>query len=175
MNKLARGLATAAIASALIVAPAAAANASYVPGAAAPTAPAVVTPGSTFNIVFPAGSFAPGESVTITLVGDNAAGATLASTASITKTADEVGGLTVSVTLPAGATGDYSAVGTSATSTAAVSFNVVAADSAADDADGLANTGSESAAAFWFAGGLLALGATTVVTLNVVRRNRAQA
>jgi len=177
MNKLARGLATAAIASALIIAPAAAASAStYVPGAAAPTAPTSVEAGQTFTITFPAGTFAPGELVTFVLTGENAAGATLASTTSIQKNADATGGLTVDVTLPAGASGDYTIVGVGQESgaTASASFTVAAADSAAAPG-GLANTGADSAAAFWFAGGLLALGATTVITLNVVRRNRAQA
>lgn len=177
MNKITRGLTTAAIASALIIAPAAAANATYVPGAAEPTAPATAVAGETITVTFPAGTFAPGELVTFVLTGENAAGATLASTVSIDKNADAAGGLTVDVTLPAGASGDYDLVGIGQESgiTATAAFSVVAADAAGSDSDGLANTGADSAAAFWFAGGLLALGATTVITLNVVRRNRAQA
>jgi hypothetical protein len=176
MNKLARGLTTAAIASALIIAPAAAANATYVPGTGNPTAPATVTAGQTITVTFPAGTFAPNESVRFVLTGENAENATLASTTSIVKDADAAGGLTVTVTLPSGAAGSYSlvGVGTESGATATSTFSVAAADSAAAPG-GLANTGSDSAAAFWFAGGLLALGATTVVTLNVVRRNRAQA
>lgn len=176
MNKLARGLTTAAIASALIIAPAAAASASYVPGAGNPTAPATVVAGQSFDITFPAGTFAPNELVTFVFSGENAANATLASTQTIEKNADAAGGLTVTVTLPAGAEGTYTltGVGSESGATASASVSVAAADSAAAPG-GLANTGSDSAAAFWFAGGLLALGATTVVTLNVVRRNRAQA
>jgi len=176
MNKLARGLATAAIASALIIAPAAAANATYVPGTGNPTAPATVVAGQTITVTFPAGTFAPNELVRLVLTGANAGNATLASDIVIEKNADAAGGLTVSVTLPSGATGNYSLVGVGAESgaTATSTFVVAAADAAAAPG-GLANTGADSAAAFWFAGGLLALGATTVVTLNVVRRNRAQA
>jgi hypothetical protein len=173
MNKLSRGLTTAAIASALILAPAAANAATYVPGTPAATAPATANPGQTITASFPAGTFGPNESVQFTLSGSNAAGATLVSTKTLTKTADATGAVSVQVTLPSNASGQYTLTGVSATSRASVSFNVVAADSAATG--GLANTGSDSAAAFWFAGGLLALGATTVVTLNVVRRNRAQA
>ncbi len=176
MNKLARGLTTAAIASALVIGPAAAASATYVPGTANPTAPSTVVAGQTITVTFPAGTFAPNEDVRFVLTGENAENATLAGTVSIVKPADAAGGLTVTVTLPAGAEGTYTlvGVGTESGATASASFSVAAADSAAAPG-GLANTGSDSAAAFWFAGGLLALGATTVVTLNVVRRNRAQA
>ncbi len=107
MNKLARGLTTAAIASALIIAPAAAANATYVPGAGSPTAPATVTAGQTITVTFPAGTFAPNELVRLVLTGTNAGNAALASDITLEKNADAAGGLTVSVTLPSGAAGNY--------------------------------------------------------------------
>ncbi len=173
MNKLARGLATAAVASALIIGPAAAANATYVPGVTNPASAPAIVAGGTGTVGFAAGTFAPNVNVSFTLSGNNAANATLASTKTITKPADANGAVSVSVTLPANASGTYTLTGTQGAIVESQTITVAAADSAAGD--NLANTGSDSAAAFWFAGGLLALGATTVVTLNVVRRNRAQA
>ncbi len=175
MNKLARGLATAAVASALIIAPAAAASATatYVPGAPAATVTGTPAPGATVVVGFGAGTFAPNEDVISVLSGANASTARLASTTAITKPAAADGSLGVSVTLPANASGTYTLTATQGDIVRTRTIVVPAADAAAPG--GLANTGADSAAAFWFAGGLLALGATTVVTLNVVRRNRAQA
>lgn len=175
MNKLARGLATAAVASALIIAPAAAASATatYVPGAPAATVTGTPAPGATVNVGFGAGTFEPGANVISVLSGANANTARLASTTAITKPAAADGSLGVAVTLPANASGTYTLTATQGDIVRTRTIVVPAADAAGSE--GLANTGADSAAAFWFAGGLLALGATTVVTLNVVRRNRSQA
>ncbi len=175
MRKITRGLATAAVAAALIAGPAAAANASYEP--TAPAAGFSVNADGVVTLTFT--GFAPDALVTITIRGENASQiqTAAASTFTTTTTSDAEGNATITVRLPASASGNYSVVavdefGNEVTSSISAAALVAAQD---DDAEGLANTGSDSAAAFWFAGGLLALGATTVVTLNVVRRNRAQA
>jgi len=175
MNKLARGLATAAVASALIIAPAAAASATatYVPGAPAATVTGTPAAGATVTVNFGAGTFAPNEPVNLVLTGQSAANATLASTKVLVKNSAADGSLAAAVTLPSNAAGTYVLTATQGSIIRTQTIVVPAADAAAPG--GLANTGADSAAAFWFAGGLLALGATTVVTLNVVRRNRAQA
>lgn len=177
--KLKSILAATALSAALVAAPVAA-HAAYVPGASTAVSSAAVAPGEAVVFTATEGHFAPLEDVTFTLTGTNASqGAiVLASANTLTEThaADEVGGHAVAITLPDNASGSYSlsAVGQTSGVTASHDIAVAAADS--DDAsEGLANTGANTTAAFWFAGGLLALGAALVVVLNVVRRNRAQA
>lgn len=174
MRKITRGLATAAVAAALVAGPSAAAFAYQ------PTAPAAgfsVNAEGVVTLTFT--GFAPNALVTITIEGTNASQIqTVASRVfTTTTTSDAEGTATITVRLPASASGNYEILavdefGNDVTSSISAAALVAAQD---DDAEGLANTGADSAAAFWFAGGLLALGATTVITLNVVRRNRAQA
>jgi hypothetical protein len=170
---------------AVFAVPAAANAAGYVPEESITVSSSTVTPGGTVTASFSEGAFTPGESVSFTLTGENAASATLASikavvnSTSITKTATGAGAVSVAVTPPANASGSYTLTGTGLTSgsVGAVTVSVVAADSAAADAaGGLASTGYDAPMlAIWAAAGALLLGVALMVALTVVRRQRANA
>jgi hypothetical protein len=135
--------------------------------------------------------------VTITITGENAANATLASfrtapmavtSNSITKNSTSAGGLRVTVTLPAGsASGSYALTGTDTEgNTVSTTISVVAAagngtstggnstgGNTADNAAGLPVTGGQiPVVLIWTGGGLLLLGAALVAVLATVRRQR---
>ncbi len=182
-----KALAAAALAVVAIFAVPAAANA-YVPPSNI-TAPGAIAPGGTGTVGFADGSFTPGETVSFTLTGENASGATLASvvgaveTISTTKTASGAGSTSVAVTLPANASGSYSLTATGATSgaIASVGISVGSASSAGDGTTGgtgstggsLPNTGAmDPTLGIWAGGGLLALGAAFVIVLTIVRRQK---
>jgi len=183
-----RILAVTALAGALIAAPVAAYALPYAPGAGSSVSDSTVVAGEAFELTAEAGFFIGGEDVLVTMVGENASEGSIQLAAAIDPqdalaevfAAGADGSLSVSVTTPEDAAGLYTvtAIGAESGATLAQTVTIEPADAApaaGGAAGGLANTGADSAAAFWFAGGLLALGATTVITLNVVRRNRAQA
>jgi hypothetical protein len=144
-------------------------------------------PGSVVEVAFTAGSFTPGESVSFTLTGENAAGATLAvvNSQSLVKTAADTGAVALDVTLPADASGTYTTTATGLTSgtVGTASLTVASADAAAGSASGsgtstggLASTGYDAPMlAIWAAAGALLLGIALMVALTVVRRQRANA
>ncbi|CAN00948.1 hypothetical protein [Clavibacter michiganensis] len=189
-------LAGAAIALAATFTVATAANADpYTPEGGVSVSDPTVAPGESTVLSFGPGSFAPVSAVTITITGEDAANATLASfrtapmavtTNSITKTSANDGSLRVTVTLPAGsASGSYALTGTDAQgNTVSTTISVVAAagngtatgGSSADGAAGLPVTGGQlPVVLIWTGGGLLLLGAALVVVLATVRRQRATA
>ncbi len=189
-------LAGAAIALAATFTVATAANADpYTPEGGVSVSDPTVAPGESTVLSFGPGSFAPVSAVTITITGEDAANATLASfrtapmavtTNSITKTSLNDGSLRVTVTLPAGsASGSYALTGTDAQgNTVSTTISVVAAagngtatgGSSADGAAGLPVTGGQlPVVLIWTGGGLLLLGAALVVVLATVRRQRATA
>lgn len=181
-----RGLAAVALAAAAVLTVPTAALAeplSYPPADNYITPPAPqLTPGGTTSVVFSAGSFAPGQSVSFTLTGWNASGATLAvfrtvvDSKSFTKAADSQGALSLAVTLPANASGSYTLTSTSGTWTR--SWNIVVAGGGGAGGAGtgtqLAVSGSESNQMLWLwvAGGGLALAGGAVVVANSVRKQR---
>jgi len=186
-------LAGAAIALAATFTVATAANADpYTPSGGVTVSDPTVAPGQSTVLTFADGSFAPNSPVTITITGEDAANATLASfrtapmavtSNSITKNSTNAGGLRVTVTLPAGsASGSYALVGTDAQgNTVSTSISVVAAagtgtsngTGSAADASGLPVTGGQlPVVLIWTGGGLLLLGAALVVVLTTVRRQR---
>ncbi|MBM7413161.1 hypothetical protein JOE38_002984 [Clavibacter michiganensis] len=186
-------LAGAAIALAATFTVATAANADpYTPEGGVSVSDPTVAPGQSTVLSFADGSFAANSLVTITITGEDAANATLASfrtapmavtSNSITKNATNAGGLRVTVTLPAGsATGSYALTGTDAQgNTVSTTISVVAAagngtavgGSSADGAAGLPVTGGQlPVVLIWTGGGLLLLGAALVVVLATVRRQR---
>ena len=151
-----------------------------------------IEPGATVTIAFTAGSFTPGESVSFTLTGENAAGATLATfksvvnSQSLVKTATGTGAVALDVTLPTNASGTYTTTATGLTSgtVGTASLTVAAADSATatgtgtgtSTGGGLASTGYNAPMlAIWGGAGALLLGVALVVVLGVVRRQRATA
>jgi len=186
-------LAGAAIALAATFTVATAANADpYTPSGGVTVSDPTVTPGQSTVLTFADGSFEPNSAVTVTITGEDAANATLASfrtapmavtSNSITKNATNAGGLRVTVTLPAGsASGSYALVGTDAAgNTVSTSISVVAAagtgtsngTGSTTDASGLPVTGGQlPVVLIWTGGGLLLLGAALVVVLTTVRRQR---
>jgi len=186
-------IAGAAIALAATFTVATAANADpYTPEGGVTVSDATVAPGQSTVLTFADGSFASSVPVTITITGEDAANATLASfrtapmavtSNSITKTSSNAGGLRVTVTLPAGsASGTYALTGTDTQgNTVSTSISVVAAagngtatgGSTSDDAAGLPVTGGQlPVVLIWTGGGLLLLGAALVVVLSTVRRQR---
>ncbi|AJW79704.1 hypothetical protein [Clavibacter michiganensis] len=189
-------LAGAAIALAATFTVATAANADpYTPEGGVTVSDPTVAPGQSTVLTFADGSFASNSPVTITITGEDAANATLASfrtapmavsSNSITKNATNAGGLRVTVTLPAGsASGSYALTGTDAQgNTVSTTVSVVAAagngtatgGSSSDNAAGLPVTGGQlPVVLIWTGGGLLLLGAALVVVLATVRRQRAAA
>jgi hypothetical protein len=174
----------------------AATAAPYTPEGGVTVSDPTVAPGQSTVLSFADGSFAPSVPVTITITGEDAANATLASfrtapmavtSNSITKNSTSAGGLRVTVTLPAGsASGTYALTGTDTEgNTVSTSISVVAAAGtgtsngtgsgagAADGSAGLPVTGGQlPVVLIWTGGGLLLLGAALVVVLTTVRRQR---
>jgi hypothetical protein len=191
-------IAGAAIALAATFTVATAANADpYTPEGGVSVSDPTVAPGQSTVLTFADGSFAPSVPVTITITGEDAANATLASyrtapmavtSNSITKNSSAAGGLRVTVTLPAGtATGSYALTGTDTLgNTVSTTISVVAAagngngsaigggsGNAADASAGLPVTGGQlPVVLIWTGGGLLLLGAALVAVLATVRRQR---
>jgi hypothetical protein len=120
-----------------------------------------VAPGGIVVVNFANNTFIAGESVSFTLTGENATGATLASfkavvnSQSLVKTASGEGAVALDVTLPTNASGTYTTTATGLTS-GTVGY----------DAPMLA---------IWAAAGALLLGIALMVVLTVVRRQRANA
>ena len=100
-----------------------------------------------------------------------------AATATLVKTADADGAVSLAVTLPSDASGSYEVTGTDGTTIGTATITVAAADGGlADTGDGLANTGYDAPVLLiWSAAGALLLGAALVVVMTIVRRQRANA
>jgi hypothetical protein len=167
MNKLTKGLATAAlIAGAVFAAPVAANAATYTPGVP-DTAAANATVGGPFTLTFQAGVFTPNAPLTATFSSDGAVptsatatGVFHAATAGpvAVGSANAAGGVTLSGTVPATATSDITVTVTDGTNTAA-------------GTSGLATTGTYiSLATVWGAVGLVALGGGFLVVRSTRKR-----
>lgn len=170
-----KALATAGIALVAFFAAPVAANAQYAPAPSDDSI--VVTPGGTVTVPF--AGFEASEDVDFTLTGENGAGATLAvfraaiSSSSITKTASESGTVSVTVTLPSNATGEYTllAAGESGASASAVIAAAAAVDGDEDgNGDGLAVTGGTALTTIWIAGGALGLGIVLLLVRGLRRK-----
>jgi hypothetical protein len=152
-----------------------------------------VAPGGIVVVNFANNTFIAGESVSFTLTGENATGATLASfkavvnSQSLVKTASGEGAVALDVTLPTNASGTYTTTATGLTSgtVGTASLTVATADAAVSAGagsgtnvsnGGLAATGYDAPMlAIWAAAGALLLGIALMVVLTVVRRQRANA
>lgn len=185
--KFTKAAAIAAIAAgAMLAVPSAASAATYTPAPSGETSVSVVAPGGTFQFFVEDDAFVPGETVSISITGENAAGASLAFarfavTTNVlgTTTANATGGVdAVSITLPADATGTYTILATSASNPVGVSATITVAAAAGGDAadDGLAATGLDSAATLtlWVGGGALILVGGGLAVAGAVRRNKRQ-
>ena len=148
-----------------------------------------VTAGGTVTITFDAGTFVPGEPVTLSVTGESAFGVTLAQ---VVKTAIEtrvLGTVAASgdgsapaftVRMPANASGNYVFTATSPSVPGGISVTVavVATGSGAGDSgDLIATTGTDSAMllGLWVGGGALLLAGGAVVVATTVRRQRQNA
>jgi hypothetical protein len=175
---------------AVIAVPTAANAAGYAPSTNI-TVTGDVAPGGIVVVNFANNTFIAGESVSFTLTGENATGATLATfkavvnSKSLVKTATGEGAVALDVTLPTNASGTYTTTATGLTSgtVGTASLTIASADGAAGtgtgtDAStgGLASTGYDAPMlAIWAAAGALMLGIALMVALTVVRRQRANA
>ncbi|MGG7452663.1 hypothetical protein SAMN06295974_2804 [Plantibacter flavus] len=162
----------------LFIAPVAA-NAFYAPDGSV-TVSGTVTPGGTSTVAFTGGSFQPGETVSFTLTGENASGATLAAveTKSLEKTASGTGAVNLNVTLPSNASGTYTVAAVGLTSgtpgSATLTVTAAGAGGSGDNDNDLADTGFGAPAfVVWGAAGAVALGAALIAVLVMVRRQRA--
>jgi hypothetical protein len=185
-----KSLAAIALAVLAVVAVPTAANASGYAPAENITVSGNVVAGGVVVVNFSNNTFIAGESVSFTLTGENAAGATLATfksvvnSQSLVKTASSAGAVALNVTLPTNATGSYTTTATGLTSgtVGTASLTVASADGAAAGTGtgvsngGLAATGYDAPMlAIWAAAGALLLGIALMVALTVVRRQRANA
>jgi hypothetical protein len=152
-----------------------------------------VAPGGIVVVNFSNTTFIAGESVSFTLTGENAAGATLGAfkavvnSQSLVKTATGEGAVALNVTLPTNASGSYTTTATGLTSgtVGTAALTIASADAAVGAGagsganasnGGLAATGYDAPMlAIWAAAGALLLGIALMVALTVVRRQRANA
>jgi len=174
-------LRTASIAAALVGAAviglpiSAAASSIYPPTDACSVDPTTIAPGGTVVFSCSEGTFGSSEPVTVTITGENGAGATLGfvkfaiSTASYNTTSAEGGELPgVSITLPSNATGVYNIAAVSPSSAGGISSVTITGD----DGEALPGTGGDPAAvALWAGGGLLLLASGAVAIAVARRRN----
>lgn len=115
--------------------------------------------------------FVPNEPVTFTLTGENGAGASLAAVAAITsatlvKNADAAGNVSVTVTLPANASGTYTLTAAGANGAPSTTFSVPASA-------GLGATGADiSPIMLWGVVGIVGLGVIALIAVSAVRRSR---
>lgn len=158
----------------------------YTPGPDAGVTDTTVTPGGTFTFFVEPEAFVAGETVSISITGENASGASLAFVKFAvetqvlgTATANAEGGLDgVQISLPANASGLYTITATSPSNPAGVSATVTAVTgNDNNDDDDLATTGADSEAllALWVGGGALLLVGGGIAVASAVRRNKQNA
>ena len=178
-NRFVKAAAGTALAAAAVLAAPAIANA-YTPEPVGGSS-ATIAPGGSATISFD--DFAPGEAVTGTLTGENAAAGSVAfvkfavTSTSTTKTANASGDVSFVVTLPANATGTYTLVTDGAVSDAATVTIAVPAAAGGGSTGGsgtLPATGGDNAAllGLWIGGGALALAGGSIAVASTVRRHR---
>lgn len=175
--------AAALVAGALFITPTLATANTYTPPATGVVSSSTVAPGGVVSFSVPAGVFNAGESVTLSITGENALGASLAfvkfavETKSLgTVTANAAGGVDPArITLPSNASGRYTILATSPSNPTGVVAYVTISGSASDD-DGLAATGLDNAALLplWIGGGALVLAGGGLAVAATVRRNKKQ-
>ena len=171
-NRLSTALASAALATTLVFAAPAMAQ------AYTPSGPDTVSVTISSSGTVPVAGFQAGTQVVFTLVGENASGASFAQvkiareSISTTRTADSTGAASVYVNLPANASGSYTLSASGARADAA--GGGTGSDTNAGPT--LPSTGgdSESLLGIWVGGGALVLAGATIAVAATVRRNREQ-
>lgn len=170
---------------AFVAAPSAANAAGYVPNNNV-TVTGDAVPGGTVTVNFAASSFAPNESVAVSVSGNTAVTLSVVKAAvltSFTKQASSTGALSVNVTFPTNASGTYTLTATGLTSgnvgTASITIVPAAGGTVANSgttANNLANTGATlPILMIWTGAGALILGIAVIGGLTVVRRQRRKA
>jgi hypothetical protein len=150
----------------------------YPPSNACSVVPTVITPGATVTFNCVNGSFTPGEFVSVTVEGNTRANVgfiKFAVTSSGSTTATTGGGISVPITFPSDASGNYNIAATSATSAGGTStVSVAAAAGGSGGGTSLPATGIDSSSllGLWVGGGALVLAGGAVALTAAVRRNR---
>lgn len=184
MKKHTKLVASLVVAGALALAPVAA-QAYPVEPPAAPVVSGTAAPGATITVTF--SGFEPGEMVTVTMTGENAAAGDLASIVRLavtseveTYTAAADGTVFVTATLPADASGQYTitAVGAESALSQTATVTVAAAGGGGGTAaggGGLAATGGQDLTGLWIGGGALLLTGGAVLVATKLRRRSDEA
>lgn len=163
-------------ASALALPAAAQASAIYPPSGSCTVSPTTTTPGGTVAFRCAAETFSGGETVTVTVTGENGSAAQIGmvrfaiTTSSGTAVSAPDGSLAdVSITLPSDARGTYNIAAVSPTSAGGTAAVTVTGESG-----GLPSTGLDSASVtgLWIAGGALVLLGGGLAVAASVRRSR---
>lgn len=147
----------------------------YPPSDACSVSPSAAGANETLDFFCGDATFGPNETVTITVTGENGAGATFAfvkfavSTGSTVRTSTAAGALPpVSITLPSDARGVYNIEAISSTSAGGVASATIAADGQ------LPVTGGDSSQllGLWIGGGTLLIAGAAIAIATAVRRSR---
>ncbi|SFI56025.1 MULTISPECIES: hypothetical protein [Microbacterium] len=147
----------------------------YPPSDACSVSPSAAGANETLDFSCGGATFGANETVTITVTGENGAGASFAfvkfavSTGSTVRTSTATGALApVSITLPSNASGVYNIEAISATSAGGVASATVAADGQ------LPVTGGDSTQllGLWIGGGALVVAGAAIAIATAVRRSR---
>lgn len=179
MRRTTRALLTALLTAMTLGAPAAAhASTIYPPVDACSSDAAGAGPGDTISFSCDASSFGPNETVTVTITGENGAGASFAmvrmavTTASAQYESDASGALpAVSITLPSDARGVYNIAAVSATSAGGTASAVIDSSQSSDPLVRAGFDGSQLTGLWIGAGALVAAGAVILIAAGVRRRN----
>lgn len=178
-RRLTQAIAISAIAAASMLAVPAAASASniYPPSDSCTVSATTMVAGETFDFSCNSSTFSANETVTITVTGENGAGATFGaafvkfavSTGSTTRTSTETGALEpVAITLPQNASGVYNIAAISATSAGGAGSTTISSGDA-----GLPLTGGDAPlVGLWLGGGALLLAGAAVAAAAAARRAR---
>ena len=166
-------------ASALALPAAAQADTIYPPSNACSVVQPRITPGATITFNCSNGTFSPGEFVTVTVEGNTPATVgfiKFAVTSSGSTTSSESGAISVPISFPSNASGNYNIAAASATSAGGASTVTVEASGAGagSGSGSLPATGIDSSSllGLWVGGGALVLAGGAVALTAAVRRNR---
>jgi hypothetical protein len=148
----------------------------YPPSNACSVVPSVITPGATVTFNCQDGTFTPGEFVSVTVEGNTSADVgfiKFAVTSAGSTTATSGGAVSVPITFPSNASGNYNIAAVSETSAGGTATVTVKAASTAGGGS-LPATGIDSSSllGLWVGGGALVLAGGAVALTAAVRRNR---
>lgn len=164
-------------ASALALPAAAQADSIYPPSNACSVVPSVITPGATVTFSCTDGTFSPSEFVSVTVEGNTNASVgflKFAVTSAGSTTSSASGAISVPITFPSNASGNYNIAAASETSAGGASTVSVSASGSGSSTGTLPATGIDSSSllGLWVGGGALVLAGGAVALTAAVRRNR---